>query len=472
MVGDPVLPGWSSLTALATRLTWAAAFAAAAALGVVDALIAYHVGPMAAALLPVAGVVAYLVIQRPIVGACLAALSIPLEGFTVGVGAAGLSPSELMLLLTAGAVVVRLPIGHPLRPLAPVHIAFGFIVISLITGILVAQDTTIVAKTTVMWTCMLIVSAHIATRAPRDIEQVLICVGIAAGLLGLLAIAGGGEITVLRGGAAAQGRATGGFTQPNLLGFFLTLAVAPTLVLAGRGASWRKTLMLGVAVAAIAGLVLSLSRSSIVGCGLSILLLMAWPAFRRLSMVGFAVLLVVAAFNFSSIEQSTGATVVGERLGTLTNARERSSDPRFDIWAVAPEVASDHPLLGVGYGNFSVVSPSYGLLDAGGRPYAHAHNVPLTIAAEGGLVGLLAMLGMLVAVAGAASTALRRRASEHWPLALGICGALGGLAVVGMGDYPFGNNAITATALFEIGALVALGRRMRSETAAQELNPA
>jgi hypothetical protein len=86
------------------------------------------------------------------------------------------------------------------------------------------------------------------------------------------------------------------------------------------------------------------------------------------------------------------------------------------------------PLTGVGPGNFSVVYPEVAV----GTWYAsrgHAHNVYLHIAAEAGLVGLLAYLALIGGVVTQAVIAVRRTiGTELYPIAVGCCGMIGAVA--------------------------------------------
>jgi len=122
-------------------------------------------------------------------------------------------------------------------------------------------------------------------------------------------------------------------------------------------------------------------------------------------------------------------------------------------------VIADNPVLGVGEGNFPGASSAQGLIDVGGVPYDHAHNVFLTIAAETGMLGLVFFLAFLGGTVQAGVRALRARTAEHYPLALAVVASLIGLLVVSLSEYPPRTNVLMATLLVEIGALVALARR-------------
>ena len=82
--------------------------AACCAAAAVQVLVMAQVGPAAGFVLPVALLVAIAVLRKPVVGVQLAILAVPLEYFSVKLGAlAGLSVSELLLLLCAAATLTQ-----------------------------------------------------------------------------------------------------------------------------------------------------------------------------------------------------------------------------------------------------------------------------------------------------------------------------------------------------------------------------
>jgi len=196
-------------------------------------------------------------------------------------------------------------------------------------------------------------------------------------------------------------RALGWFQDPNLYaGYLLTsVALAFYLVARDRLTGWPVLLLvlLGgvlatgsrgglVAMAALLGLAVVALLSSRIGT-----LLMAG------GVAGLAVLLFVPDILSRSLLPGV------ERL--LTSSEAADTDPRWRLWNRAWELWTDHPLLGVGIGQY----PEY---SAGLTPFRNwtegqvAHNTFLSFAAEGGVLGLLA----LCAVIGATALQVRRAA--------------------------------------------------------------
>jgi O-antigen ligase len=170
-----------------------------------------------------------------------------------------------------------------------------------------------------------------------------------------------------------------------------------------------------------------------------------------------AALAVFALVNLQALQESQQLSVVTERVASLGRAQVVRSDYRYEIYRTTPSIIESHPWLGVGAGNYSVAAKRYALLDQNDLPFDHAHNVPLTVAAELGVVGLLAFLWLAVALARLVVRAVRARGDpRHGHLVLGLAATMAGVAVISLGDYPPRTNAIAATFVVLIGALAAL----------------
>jgi O-Antigen ligase len=443
---------------LPARTAIAAGLAACLLAGLLQAFVASEIGYLAALVLPIGAAAAVLVWQRPIVGVQLALLSVPLEFFSVRIGGdAGLSPTELLMILTAGCALVhwalrgRPPIPASLQALAAVCVAVALSVVG-------AEDQVIVFKIVLMWSAFTVVGLLVANAETDDLRRVLACLAIGGGVAGFVAVAGGTDQSLVGGGAIATNRAQAGFTQPNVLAFFLVMAIPIAVaVSAGRSLPGR-LFFLVMAGGAVWGLMLTLSRTGLLGTAVALGVLLLWPGFRRVAAVALAALLVFSMFNLDTLAESRQASVVGERLATLGSAQTRSEDPRWMIYERTPELIADHPLLGVGAGNFSLVAERYGIRDEG-TPFEHAHNVPLTIAAELGLVGLAALVWLVVAVARNWLQAVRRRLDpETGVIGLGVAAALAAVTIPSLGDYPPRTNAIAATFFVLVGVLAAFAQ--------------
>jgi putative inorganic carbon (hco3(-)) transporter len=113
---------------------------------------------------------------------------------------------------------------------------------------------------------------------------------------------------------------------------------------------------------------------------------------------------------------------------------EGSARQRFEIWKIATDVASDHPVFGVGLGLYPKVHARYALsekFDPSGRGERDAHSTYLTVLAETGVIGALILAGLIASVAVFADrvrrrskTALPKSARQLLYLELGLLGLL------------------------------------------------
>ncbi|MDO8495828.1 MAG: O-antigen ligase family protein [bacterium] len=112
-------------------------------------------------------------------------------------------------------------------------------------------------------------------------------------------------------------------------------------------------------------------------------------------LVIFPVLFTVAYPVFTSSQfqiPKEDSALFAKRLRSILDLDETSNSSRIVIWKKTLESIKKNPLLGVGIGNYPVVlSQETEYAKAG----SSAHNLYLHIAAEIGILGLIAVLGML-----------------------------------------------------------------------------
>ncbi|HET9075975.1 MAG TPA: O-antigen ligase family protein [Acidimicrobiales bacterium] len=230
-------------------------------------------------------------------------------------------------------------------------------------------------------------------------------------------------------------RHTGPESDPNFWGRTivlvapLALSVLLTRVRAGR--RWWPWALAGLALAG--GEYLSQSRGGLIAfvIGVVVWAVVALWARRKWFWLAPAAVAVVLML----------APSLGSRLSTvgqLSNVSVGSTDPslvdRIQVQQVGLAIFRQHPLTGVGLGNFEVVEPSYlgqpGIIDTG-TVFA-PHDLYLQIASEQGLVGLGAWAlfygGALVVGCRAVLLARRLGRDEDALMALGAVAGLVGWA--------------------------------------------
>jgi O-antigen ligase len=434
--------------------------AAAAVIAVADTLIAYRLSPAIALGLPFVVGGAVYVFYRPMHGVYAALLCVPAEALNLSFGSFGITPTKALLLLVGGVILLRFAFAGRISRPHPAYLAFMLGQLVTILGVLVAQDTFVVFKLWVTWSAFLLVSMLVSTASFRQVKMIFYCIATAGALLAVESIASGTHETVVNGGAAATGRAQGSFTHPAQLAFWLVLAIPPSLILGLVGRPSLRPAMLVASALSIAGLLLTLTRGAIVGFAGSMAMLMFSSRFRRFALALALIGAVYTAVNLGAISRSKELSVVTTRLGTIAQGAQ-TGGKRVEIWKTTPRIIADHPLLGVGAGNFSKVSLAYGLSE-GGQPFEHAHDLGLTIAAERGLFAFALLIWFLVAVGRTGISVLRDRQSEVFPYALALCAALFGIFIDSFVDYPPGQDAVMGTLMIEVGALIALERHARA----------
>jgi O-antigen ligase len=121
------------------------------------------------------------------------------------------------------------------------------------------------------------------------------------------------------------------------------------------------------------------------------------------AVAGTIVVAVVAASVFSDVIPVLSIqrfTLFGDFLQNLlsgdsiTSARDTSSADRVRLFGMAAAIFADHPLLGSGPAGFEVLSPLYAGLGPGDR---YPHNAVLQFAAEFGIIGVAAFVGLALA---------------------------------------------------------------------------
>jgi O-antigen ligase len=443
----------------ATPRAWAAAGAGAAALAALAAaatVVAYAASPAIAVVGPVVLAVAVAVVLRPMTGILLATLAAPLEYLDLRVGGAGLSAAELLFVGSAAAVLLHWALDAAPPRVGLAHLAFAGLIATAATGLLFAPDTVIATKVVVMWSSFLVLSVRMANATARELRWLLLAITAAAAVVAAMALADGGDLRLVGGGTAAENRATGSFSHPNILAFFLVLALPVSLALGLASRGLQRLPCLAASGLVLAALMLTLSRGAMIGAAVSLLVLAHWATFRRVAVGLLVVIAAFAALNLDAIRQSREVSVVSQRLSTVS--QERRTNPRLRIYAKAPTMVADRPFLGVGEGNFSQYAGPYGLRDVGGDLFEHAHNVPLTIAVETGLIGLACFLTFAAGALAAAVRVLRARGWPGYPFGLALVAGLSAVAVNAALDYPLRANYVMALIMLEVGALMAFAR--------------
>lgn len=300
------------------------------------------------------------------------------------------------------------------RDLLTDHPSFSFVLAAFVTwaglSVVWAESTGDSVVSAFRWglSLFLFVIVYTAVREPRHAIWV-----VATFVTGAVLAAAYGILVPPE--ADASGRLTGTIGDANELAAVLVAGVVLSIALVGmavRSPVLRVTAVVAGAVCA-AGLVLTLSRTGLVGLGFAILAGMCIGGRWRPTLVMLGVLAVLGVTAYFAAFAPEEAR---ERVTRLDGGTGRT-----DIWKVGWRMVEDKPIIGVGTGNFAISSIHY-LLEPGAIERDEfivddakvAHNVYLQVLAELGVVGLLMFLAVLAfALRSAAQAAARFNASGN-----------------------------------------------------------
>jgi O-antigen ligase len=181
------------------------------------------------------------------------------------------------------------------------------------------------------------------------------------------------------------------FFDPSIYGRFLALVMVmlTTVVLWSRR---RRDVLIGAAVLAwlLAGLVTSFSESSIAALLLGLALLAAFRWDVRGTIYVAVALLAIAGVVLLAAPASLHFGLKGAG-GSTNNA----TSGRTNLISGGLEIFADRPLQGYGSGSFETEYRRHNNMSAGNAASA-SHTIPVTVAAEQGIVGLAVYAALLI----------------------------------------------------------------------------
>jgi putative inorganic carbon (HCO3(-)) transporter len=351
---------------------------------------------------------------------------------------------------------------------------------------------------------MLLLRYTSSQRRLRTLIHVLIVVGVASAIFGIVRQMVQGSTPNLELPQLLPDRSYGQFIDRNHFAFLIEMVLGLIfgLIIGGGIQRERRLIYLTAALLLCAALVLSNSRGGILTmlCQMLFLaLLFGVPGPARAShREGSSVLhawlsrlsssfVVRAALILSLLTAVTigiiwvGGDPLMHRLGTVPREFSANDDDkrmntrRVEIWQATWRLIKAHPIAGTGFGGYWIAFPAQH--DASGvftpdeaqfRPLA-AHNEYLELLASGGLIGgVLAAWFVIVLIRSAREHLRRSRDPFRRAASFGAVIGLFGVAIHSLVDFGLHDtvNALVFTALVVI-ATVAL----KEESSQHELNP-
>lgn len=229
------------------------------------------------------------------------------------------------------------------------------------------------------------------------------------------------DIACDAGGDGVLIRATGTFSNPNLLAAFLVLLL-PFALLAAVSVDERtgRTAVVTLLVIGYGALLTTFSRAGYVA-GAAGLLVLAGAYWLAPRLADRARRRLFAALGTLALLAAAGAIWAVSRAGNSLGVRGQA-------WEAALSLAADNPL-GVGLGRSGAVISATA---PGDRTFVHAHNLWLNWLVEAGPLGLLAVTAIAVIALYSAARAARAKS------VIGTVGlaALTGFFLMSMMDHP------------------------------------
>lgn len=304
-----------------------------------------------------------------------------------------------------------------------------------------------------------------------DLLRAVAFVGIAVSIIGILE-ARGFDLPWLF--PVSNGRPSATFAYRNLAASYLIMSIPLSAALSITSKSYRDFCLGSVSTALmVVFLVYTRTRGAwagLVGAALTTALLLAFAKLRWVTSFGVSwhqflnrkvlttlVVVVVSTIALSALppvivsEQSRG---IDEKKQDLLAALASVKTPGADrgrkaMWGHTLDMIGDHPLLGVGPGNWQYHYPKYDggdMLTSDSAPQ-RPHNDFLWITAEIGLIGLSAYLVLLLFTVKAVLSILRKpRQPLHAMYATAFFASL--LAMLGHGLFSFPRERCETSLLF------------------------
>jgi O-antigen ligase len=303
---------------------------------------------------------------------------------------------------------------------------------------------------------LLVATTVAATCGPRRIALALLLGAAFQGLYGLLVVASGHDQIWLVPKKYFLNAATGTFVNPNHFSCLLAMSLPCGLALVYRnaraaagkrravwlGGEGSRNWMLGLLlIVGLAGLLLSYSRAGIAFALLALALTMIGAGRRQAWKTRLVVAVLVAAVALTPLVQ-LGAERLLER---YADAPEELHGARVRVWVDTIDLLRSHPWTGCGVGAFSAGYPLVRSPEIR-HFFAHVHNDPLQWLAEGGILGLLVLLPFLLPLL---RDVVRGLSGAKGTIAVGVAAGLVAVGLHGIVDFNLHipSNAAVAAAL-------------------------
>jgi putative inorganic carbon (HCO3(-)) transporter len=365
-------------------------------LGVVPLAVLAAFKPLTAALLLVGLVVVGFCVIRIEAALMLVIVSAPLEGLTDIGAETHFTPTKLAgAICFASFILYTLTSRRRLRFDQSHVIVVGLLAIAIVST-LQAQEISSALATTLRYAAFValyvVVSQFVGEQAMQ--RRLVWALSIASSIAAFEA---------LRNFASGEtALANLDHSDPNDIAYILATTLPLTFWLLRERWLLRPVVLLMIGLIA-AAVLLSFSRGAVVGLGAAAVWHMLTER-RHIKALALGVAVVgVATFIFVN----SNPRQVESGFQAKQNVASENVEMRLDAWGAALRLTEDHPLLGVGPGNFQYLYPEVTDRPPGVQSVGVVHNAYLDVGAELGVLAMALFLAY-VAIAFARATAAHR----------------------------------------------------------------
>ncbi len=253
-------------------------------------------------------------------------------------------------------------------------------------------------------------------------------------------------------------RAFGFFPDPHMFSFYLGLIIPLVLCfLIFNRRNKKRIFLFTILTILISSVFLSFSRGGYLGMfvGLFSVIILSWKfLIPKMKIIIFLIILagIVSVF----IPQNP----IASRINSIINLEEGSNVGRLIIWQQAADVFQEHPISGVGIGNYSF----YLFPEEKYRTPIYAHNTYLDIASEMGIFALIAWIGIFLSCFWQLFKIIKKTADKNLRIiSIGLFGGLIWFSVHCFFETPIYSPQVLAMLMIIFGMVVGVRKNYKEE---------
>jgi len=185
------------------------------------------------------------------------------------------------------------------------------------------------------------------------------------------------------------------FLGKNGIGTILATAIPLTqLSVVSRGEVYHYIFFIFVT----SGLVLSMSQGAWIGLALGEIFLLIFGSKKIKKSIGVLILFIIISPAIFSVHSLLTGNNFLSFFHTRLDPHSFSKVERIYIWKSSLKIFFDHPITGTGIGTFPLVYPNYKLPEAHEVSVSFAHNLPLNLLVETGILGFLSFFAFITSL--------------------------------------------------------------------------